>query len=93
MKSLGPKQSSSRLYQSKNSRPISSSSPGPLCRARPPQALGHTEPEVQENLQQFLKRMLLNWDALAPVTMFKVFVLTYVDKIILHTENCSTSAK
>jgi hypothetical protein len=51
------------------------------------------EPEVQENLRQFLKRMLLNWDALAPVTMFKVFVLTYVDKIILPTENCSTSAK
>jgi hypothetical protein len=36
------------------------------------QVVGHTEPEVQENLQQFLKRMLLNWNALAPVTMFKV---------------------
>ena len=61
MKSLG-----------KNTRPRSSSSPGPLGHARSPQSLGHTEPEVQENLQQFLKRMLLNWDALAPVTMFKV---------------------
>jgi hypothetical protein len=65
----------------------------PRFRALPPQALAHTEQEVQENMQQFLKRMLLNWDAFAPVTMFKVFVLTYVDKIILPTENCSTSAK
>ena len=52
--------------------PRSSSSPGTLGHAHSPQSLGHTDPEVQENLQQFLKRMLLNWDALAPVTMFKV---------------------
>ena len=62
-------------------------------RARSPQSLGHTEPEVQENLQQFLKRMLLNWDALAPVTMFKVNYektkyFRTIDRIILPTENC-----
>jgi hypothetical protein len=48
-----------------------SSSPGPLGHARPPWALG-TEPEVQENLQQFLKRMVLNLDAFASVAIFTV---------------------
>ena len=53
-------------------RPWASSFPWPYGRARASQVLGYTEnPEVQENLQQFLKRMFLNWDASTPVTIFK----------------------
>jgi hypothetical protein len=61
MKSLGPKQSSYRLsteiYTELQTIYRDHHRPQGLSAARipPPQALGHTETERQENLQQFLK--------------------------------------